>query len=107
MRRLIVALIVIAVMAATTGAVAAQAQQVSANAQAGSSQQQIVGQPYCGPWQMSWYVSSGGWWYFWWWRWCYNPSLQNPWYVDWASWNWGGYAGPGYGTGFQYTVQTG
>ena len=56
----------------------------------------------CGPWEQAWYVSHGGWWYSWSWRWCHNPSVQGGWYVDWASWQWGSYAGPGYTPGFQY-----
>jgi hypothetical protein len=57
---------------------------------------------YCGPWQRSWYVSSGGWWYSWWWRWCHNPSIQGGWYIDWAGWNWFGPAPPSLTPGFQY-----
>ena len=76
MRRLVVTLIVIAVMAATMGSVVAQAQ--TSSAQAGGSQQ-MVGQPHCSPWQIAWYVSYGGYWYGWSWRWCYNPALPNPW----------------------------
>ncbi len=103
MKRLVLALIVIAVMAATMGSVVAQAQ--TSSTQAGSSQQ-IVGQPHCSPWHLAWYVSPGGYWYAWWWRWCYNPSLgpNNAWYVDWASWYWGPWAGYGYGPGYQYST---
>lgn len=43
---------------------------------------------YCGPWHQDWNVSQAGWWYFWWWRWCYNPSIQGGFYVDWAGWQW-------------------
>ncbi len=86
-RRLIIALMVVAVMAAT---------MVGGTLSAGA---QVPGQTkYCAPWQQAWYISYSGWWYFWWWRWCYNPSLQGAWYVDWAGWEWDGYAGlpPGY-----------
>ena len=131
-RRLIIALIVAAAMVATAGVATAQdpdvppvnpaqgdpgaqqavdaqaggasAQAGGASAQAGRSQQQIVGQPYCGPWQQAWYVSSGRWWYSWWWRWCYNPSLPpgQQYYIDWASWNWYGPAAPWLFPGWYY-----
>ena len=133
-RRLVVALILIAVMVATVGVGVAQAQQTppppaqgdpgaqqAADAQGSavsqtqnvtqtvtqSSGQQIVGQPTCGPWHFSWYVSRGRYWYFWWWRWCYNPSLPpaNQWYIDRAGWGWGPYAGPAYPIGYWSTPQ--
>ena len=104
MRRLILALVVIAVMATTTGVVP---QVASAQAGTQSGGNQIVGQPTCGPWQIAWYVSYSGWWYGWSWRWCHNPSLENPWYVDWASWAWGGYAGPDIPPGYKYSVPAG
>ena len=92
-RRLVVALTVVAIMvAAMVGG------PLSASAQ-------VPGQTVaCAPWGKAWYVSHSGWWYFWWWRWCYNPSLQSPWYVDWAGWDWGPYAGlpPGYYSGGPY-----
>ena len=102
-------------MAATMGSTIAQAQSASASATAGGASAQaggsqpIVGQPHCGPWMIAWYVSYGGYWYGWSWRWCYNPSLgpNNAWYVDWASWAWGGYAGPGYAPGYYYSVPAG
>jgi hypothetical protein len=77
-RRLAVILLVVAVMVATMvgGALAASAQT-------------MPGQPTCGSWQQARHVSASGWPYFWWWRWCYSPSLENPWYVDWAGWEWG------------------
>ena len=78
MRRLVVILAVAAIMAATMvgGSLAASAQT-------------IVGQPICGPWQQARYVSAMGWPYIWNWRWCHNPSEQgDPYYIDWASWNW-------------------
>jgi hypothetical protein len=89
-KRLAVALVVAAVMAATmVGGVV-----VSAGAQ-------VPGQTVtCAPWSKAWYVSQSQWWYFWWWRWCYNPSLEHPWYVDWAGWDWGDYAGSGYSPGY-------
>ena len=72
--------------------------------QTATNQQQIVGQPTCGPWQRAWYVSRGGYWYFFWWRWCYNPSLgpQYAYYIDWAGWNWYGPAPPGLSPGWYY-----
>ncbi len=73
-----------------------------------SSGDQEPGQSHCGPWQTGWYVSSGGWWYGWSWRWCHNPSEQgDPYYVDWASWAWGGYAGPDVSPGYKYSVPAG
>ena len=125
-RRLVVALILSTVMVATVGVGVAQAQdpaqgdpgaQQAADAQAGavsqtqtvtqSATQQIGGQPTCGPWHFSWYVSRGRYWYFWWWRWCWNPSLPpaNQWYIDWAGWGWGPYAGPAYPVGYWSTPQ--
>lgn len=102
-RRLVLALAVVAVM---TGALAAGPSTTPGSLQ-GVSIDQASAQPgapdYCGPWQRSWFVSSGGWWYFWWWRWCHNPSLQNPWYVDWSGWEWFGPAPPWLGPGFQYS----
>jgi hypothetical protein len=59
---------------------------------------------YCGPYQTSWYVSSGSYWYAWVWRWCHSPSIEGGWYVDWVNWYWGSYAGPGYSPGYQYSV---
>ena len=78
-KRLAVTLVVVALMAAAMvgGTLAASAQP-------------MPGQPtYCGSWQQAWHVSAMGWPYFWWWRWCYNPSIQGGWYVDWAGWEWG------------------
>ncbi len=107
-RRLVVALMVVVVMAATMGAVAAQAASAAAAtggaSSAQASTQRVPGQPYCGPYQTAWYISYGLYWYAWVWRWCYNPSLQNPWYVDWVNWYWDGYAGPSYSPGYQYSV---
>jgi hypothetical protein len=76
-RRLVVILMVAAIMASTmVGA------PLTASAQ-------NVGQPVCGPWQQARYVSVLGWPYIWNWRWCHNPSEQgDPYYIDWASWNW-------------------
>jgi hypothetical protein len=100
-RRLVLALAVVAVM---TGALAAAPQVTLGNVEIGPSAAEAQpGAPdYCGPWQQSWFVSSGGWWYFWWWRWCHNPSLQNPWYVDWSGWHWFGPAPPFLPPGFHY-----
>lgn len=108
MRRLVVALMIVAVVAAM--GVAGPTMPLgptSAALPASAASAQVPGQPTCGPWQIAWYVSSGLWWYGWSWRWCYNPSLQNPWYVDWASWAWGGYAGPGNTPGYKYSVPAG
>ena len=114
MRRLVIALVVLSVMASTmvigpgmplgTSAVAPGISEASAQ------QPPIGGPTYCGPWQLAWYVSYSEYWYFWFWRWCYNPSLPpsetvgGGWYVDYASWRWGSYAGPGVPPGFQYNA---
>jgi hypothetical protein len=102
-RRLVLALAVVAVMtgALTGPAVTLNGYQILQGTQVAIAQ---PGAPdYCGPWQQSWFVSSGGWWYFWRWRWCHNPSLQNPWYVDWSGWQWFGPAPPRAPPGFQYS----
>lgn len=89
-RRLIVAFTVVAIMvsAMAGGALSAGAQ--------------TPGQPTCSPWEEAWYVSESGWWFEWDWRWCYNPSLERPWYVDWAGWEWGGSAPSGETPGYKY-----
>ena len=101
-RRLVLALAVVAVM---TGVLAAAPSMTVSGVQV--SPEAFAAQPgapdYCGPWQQTWHVSSGGWWYFWWWRWCHNPSVQGGWYIDWAGWQWFGPAPPGVSPGFQYT----
>jgi hypothetical protein len=108
-RRLVMALAVVAVM---TGALVGPGFTVSGlNVEVGSNE--AIAQPgapeYCGPWQQSWFVSSGGWWYFWWWRWCYNPSLPpsetiaGGYFIDWSGWSWFGPAPLGAPPGFQYT----
>ncbi len=102
MRRLIVILVVAAVMAATIVGGIAQA----ANAQQGPGPDPGQTQ-YCGPTQQSWYISSGGWWYFWNWKWCYNPSIQGGWFVDWRGWGWYGPADPPYTPGYQYSAAPG
>jgi hypothetical protein len=106
MRRLVVALVAVAVMA---GAVMAGTPATTPGSGVGTqraAEAQVPGQTvHCGPWRTSWYVSSSGWWYFWWWRWCYNPSIQGGWYVDWAGWQRDGYAGSQYSAGFQYNSQ--
>ena len=69
---------------------------------------------YCGDYRTAYYVSSGGYWYAWVFRWCYNPSIQGGWYIDWVNWYWGSYdrgpgyhlAGPGLVPGYQYTVNS-
>ena len=104
-RRLALALAVVAVM---TGALAVAPTTMAgppAQLLAPESAEAQIGAPdYCGPWQRSWYVSSGRWWYFWWWRWCHNPSIPPPgWYLDWAGWNWFGPAPPALPPGFQYS----
>ena len=77
MKRLVVILAVGAIMAATMLGTA-----LTASAQ-------MPGQPTCGPWQQARYVSATGWPYVWNWRWCHNPSEQgDPYYVDWAGWEW-------------------
>ena len=102
-RRLVLALALVAVM---TGALAVAPSTIGGGVQVVGierAEAQPGAPDYCGPWQQTWHVSSGGWWYFWWWRWCHNPSLQNPWYVDWAGWSWFGPAPPETPPGFQYT----
>jgi hypothetical protein len=107
-RRLVVALMVVVVMAATVVVGPTVALNPGGETSpVASASAQLVGQPVCGPWYIAWYVSRGLWWYGWSWRWCWNPSLQNPWYVDWASWAWDGYAGPGYSPGYYYSVPAG
>ena len=103
-RRLILALAVVAVM---TGALSAAPQASLGGFEAGikTAEAQPGAPDYCGPWQQTWHVSSGGWWYFWWWRWCHNPSLPpgNTWYIDWAGWQWFGPAPPGVSPGLRHT----
>jgi hypothetical protein len=101
-RRLVLALAVVAVM---TGALAAAPAMTVGTTQVGTATAEAQpGAPdFCGPWQQTWHVSSGGWWYFWWWRWCHNPSIQGGWYIDWAGWNWYGPAPPFLPPGYQYT----
>ena len=64
-RRLILALTVVAVMAGAL--IAGPAVMVGNSTVAGT--ETAVAQPgapdYCGPYQTSWYVSSGSWWYVW------------------------------------------
>jgi hypothetical protein len=66
-RRLITALAVGAVM---VGVLAAGSPATLSNLQGvsieqSSAQTGLIGElDYCGPWQRSWFVSSGGWWYF-------------------------------------------
>ncbi|HLL38450.1 MAG TPA: hypothetical protein VK357_02150 [Rubrobacteraceae bacterium] len=108
MRRLVVALMVAAVMAAMGVVGPTMPVGTTSAAPPASASAQVPGQPVCGPWQIAWYVSSGGWWYGWSWRWCHNPSVQgDPYYVDWASWAWGGYAGPDVSPGYEYSVPAG
>lgn len=107
MKRLVVALMVAAVMAGMGLAGPTMTLGTTEGDPPSSASAQVPGQPTCGPPRIGWYVSSGLWWYGWSWKWCYNPSLQNPWYIDWASWAWDGYAGPGYSPGYQYSVPAG
>ena len=111
-RRLILALTVVSVMA---GALVAGPSVVVGGLQVGGPES-VSAQPgaptYCGPYETAFYVSSGGYWYAWVFRWCYNPSIQGGWYIDWVNWYWGSpangpgnyLAGPGYTPGFQYSV---
>jgi hypothetical protein len=112
-RRLVVALAAVAVMAttmvvgpSTTMGVGPLTTEVGP---ASASAQQTVGGPtYCGPWQQAWYISYSRWWYYWYWRWCYNPSLPpdvtvgGGWYIDYAGWHWYLPAPPWQGPGWQY-----
>jgi len=107
MRRSVVAFMVAAGMAAMGLVGPTTAIDPTSAYPPASASAQEPGQPHCAPWQIAWYVSEGLWWYGWSWRWCYNPSLQDPWYVDWASWAWGGYAGPSFSPGYQYSVPAG
>jgi len=106
MRRLVVALVAVAVMA---GAVMGGISATAPGGVVGGVQRAEAQDPgqtvHCGPWRVSWYVSSSGWWYSWWWRWCYNPSIEGGWYVDWAGWQQDGYAGTQYSAGFQYNSE--
>ncbi len=107
-RRLVVALMVVVVTAATVvvGPTVALGPVGGGPSPEASASAQLVGQPVCGPWHLAWYVSRGGYWYFFWWRWCHNPSLgpNDYWYIDWAGWGWGPWAGPGWSTGYQYST---
>ena len=97
MRRLVIALVMLSVMAPTIVAPppVGGSSKTGVGPRVSSAQVSEPGQPtYCGPWYQAWYVSASQYWYSWSWRWCYNPSVQGGWYVDWNSWQWGGYAGP-------------
>ncbi len=103
-RRLVLALTVVAVMA---GALMGLPPLTVGGLQVGGGTEAVAqpGAPdYCGPYQTSWYVSSGSYWYAWVWRWCHNPSIQGGWYVDWVNWYWGSYAGAGVTPGYKYSV---
>lgn len=111
-RRLVLALTVVAVMA---GAMIGGPLAIVGGVQVGgakSASAQPGAPTYCGDYRTAYYVSSGGYWYAWVFRWCYNPSIQGGWYIDWVNWYWGSYAngpgnflaGPGYTPGYQYTV---
>ena len=102
-RRLVLALTVVALM---SGALIGGPSLTAGGVQSGAGT--AVAQPgapdYCGPYQTSWYVSSGSYWYAWVWRWCHNPSIEGGWYIDWVNWYWGSYAGPGVTPGYKYSV---
>ena len=112
-RRLILALTVVAVMAgALIGPPSLTPGGFELSTKVAATQ---PGAPnYCGDYQTAYYVSSGGYWYAWVWRWCHNPSIQGGWYVDWVNWYWGSYAqgpgnylaGPNYSPGYQYSVNS-
>jgi hypothetical protein len=112
-RRLILALTVITVMAGAAilspalDAGIVHVGSKSAHAQPGAT-------IYCGDYKTAYYISSGGYWYAWVFRWCYAPSIQGGWYIDWVNWYWGSYdrgpgnwlAPPGLAPGYQYTVNS-
>jgi hypothetical protein len=51
---------------------------------------QVPGQTeHCESWQTEWGISEGWWWYQY-YRWCYNPSIEGGWYIDWDGWGWWG-----------------
>ncbi len=112
-RRLVLAL---AVVAAMMGVHAAGPTSTLGGPHGVVGPQDAAAQPgaptYCGDYKTAYYVSSGGYWYAWVFRWCYNPSIQGGWYIDWVNWYWGSYAngpgnflaGPGYTPGYQFTV---
>ena len=104
MRRLVVAFMIVTVMVATGVVGPTITLGTVWDSPTSSASAQVPGQPTCEDWQTAWYVSSGLWWYAWVWRWCYNPSLEDPWYVDWVNWYWGDYAGSDYSPGYQYSV---
>ena len=109
---MILALTIAAVVAAAS--IVGPSVTITSSLQSGAST--AVAQPgatiYCGDYKTAYYVSSGGYWYAWVFRWCYNPSIQGGWYIDWVNWYWGSYdrgpgnylAGPGLVPGYQYTV---
>lgn len=114
-RRLILALTVVAVM---VGALVAGPSVTVGGGPQVVGPEPVLAQPgaptYCGPYKTAYYVSSGGYWYAWVFRWCYNPSIEGGWYIDWVNWYWGSYeqgpgnflAGPGLAPGYQYTVDS-
>ena len=77
MRRMILVVVVVAIMAAML-----VGSGLSASAQ-------MPGETVsCSPWQQEWHQNDNGWWWYWWYRWCYNPSIQGAWYQDWDGWEW-------------------
>jgi hypothetical protein len=113
-RRLILALTIVAVV--TAASLVGPAVDITNSLKSGVKA--AAAQPgatiYCGDYKTAYYVSSGGYWYAWVFRWCYNPSIQGGWYIDWVNWYWGSYdrgpgnylAGPGLAPGYQYTVDS-
>ena len=81
MKRIIVLVTVVAVVAAT---VAFSALSVGAQTTGQTPPGQTT---LCAPWSKEWDIS-GGWWYFSWYRWCHDPSIEGAWYRDWGNWEW-------------------
>ena len=106
MRRLVVAFVAVAVIAAAVMVGAPTITTTPPSVGPKLAKAQVPGQTvHCGRWHLAWYVSPSGYWYSWWWRWCYNPSIRGGWYVDWAGWQRDGYAGTQYSPGFQYNSE--
>jgi hypothetical protein len=114
-RRLVLALTVVAVVAGAsigTPSLTVSGLQVSHGPELAKAQPGAT--IYCGDYKTAYYISSGEYWYARVFRWCYTPSIQEGWYIDWVNWYWGSYAqgpgyylaGPGYAPGYQYTVNS-
>ena len=86
MKRIILLVAVVAIVAATLAA--------SSVLSIGSAQEEAAGQAQiCAPWPKAWYLSEGQL-YFSWYRWCYDPALYDPyyessWYTEQGNWEWG------------------